>query len=177
MSVRIIGGTHRGRKIKTVQRKNLRPTSGLLRKVIFDLIGPRIVGEAVLDLFAGTGSLGLEALSRGAEQCVFVERDRISVEVLRENIVDLGLESRASVVYGDAVRYLKDKHSETDGVLIDPPYRFADILEKFNPVHLLKPEGWLVYQHSEKTGGGFAGEFKRCREKKHGNTIITIYER
>ena len=100
--MRITAGEHRGQRLRTPKGSRTRPTSDLLRQAIFNVVGPRVAGARVLDLFAGTGALGLEALSRGAADATFVERDRPALTSLRANLVGLGLSTRARIVARDA---------------------------------------------------------------------------
>ncbi len=124
-SVRIVAGARRSRRLRVPQGLTVRPTSEMVREAIFNSLGP-ITGMAVLDLFAGTGAMGLEALSRGAEACVFVEQDRRVAEVLRQNIRDLDYEAESRVVVADYAAALQDirrSGRRFDLLFIDPPYK------------------------------------------------------
>jgi 16S rRNA (guanine966-N2)-methyltransferase len=123
--MRIISGQRRGHKLEGPKRQ-ARPTSDMVRESIFNILGDSVVDRPVVDLFAGTGALGLEALSRGALRAIFVERDRVIIEVIRRNIQHLRYDDRSSIVCADAYRW--GKHIEpSDGppliVFVDPPYR------------------------------------------------------
>ena len=120
--VRIIGGQWRGRKLSFPDRAGLRPTLGRVRETLFNWLAPEIVDARCLDLFAGSGALGFEALSRGAAEVTFVERDRKAAEALRENIAKLG--ASATVINLPAARYLAGNRVPFDIILFDPP--FAD---------------------------------------------------
>ena len=134
MSLRIIAGQCRGRRLKTPTGPGVRPTPDRVRETLFNWLAPYLPGARVLDLFAGSGALGLEALSRGAREAVLVERDRTHLAILRENVALCGLPS-ATVHAVDALAYLKGSPSPFDIVFLDPPYgqgwipRVAQLLE------------------------------------------------
>ena len=125
--MRLTGGLERGRRLKAPRGSTTRPTAAKVREAIFNILGPPPEG-AVLDLFAGTGSLGIEALSRGSSRAVFVERDRNALIALRSNLRDLGIESRSTVISADVrtgLRRLAASVAEGDRfawVFMDPPY-------------------------------------------------------
>jgi len=123
--LRIIAGTARGRPLKCPRGSRVRPTPDRVREAIFSIIGQRVQGAVVLDLFAGTGALGLESLSRGAEHAVFVEKDRTALRFLRDNIANCGFEVQSRVVKSPVVPYLNSAELPDDVGLVfaDPPYR------------------------------------------------------
>lgn len=121
--VRIIGGTHRGRKLHFSDADGLRPTPDSVRERLFNWLGQDLTGQAVLDLFAGSGALGLEAASRGARSTVLVERNRQTVQAIRENIRQLGVD-QVEVVAADGLVYLKQGGSRFDTVFLDPPFNW-----------------------------------------------------
>src|SRR5260370_34159587 len=103
--LRVSGGEARGRRLKAP--KNIRPTQGMVKQAIFNMVGPSVEGASVLDLFAGSGALGIEALSRGAANVTFVDREPRGLAILRQNLDALGLKDRANVIRGDVVRWLE----------------------------------------------------------------------
>ncbi|MFW5816803.1 MAG: 16S rRNA (guanine(966)-N(2))-methyltransferase RsmD [Wenzhouxiangella sp.] len=123
--IRIIAGRWRGRKISVPERPGLRPTGDRARETLFNWIGPRVVGARVLDLFAGSGALGLEAASRGASRVVLVERDRAVAAALREGALGWPGAEAVVLVEADALTWLKAQHEVFDLVLIDPPFDSA----------------------------------------------------
>jgi len=125
-SLRIIGGTLRGRKLDYSGLRLTRPMKDRVREAVFNILGPRVVGTRVLDLFAGTGALGLEALSRGAARAIFVERHLPTSELLRENLDRLDLTSRSEIVFGDTFQWWSDRPSWSEPWLafVSPPYAF-----------------------------------------------------
>lgn len=138
--LRIIGGEWRGRRLGFPAGRDLRPTGDRLRETLFNWLQGEVAGARVLDLFAGSGALGLEALSRGAARAVFVERSRAVAQALRHNLETLAAGDRARVIAADARRYLAGTPEPFDLVFLDPPFRSAII----GPVcGALASGGWL----------------------------------
>lgn len=147
--MRIIAGSRRGARIFAPKGRATRPTSDRAREAAFDLIGP-VDGARVLDLYAGSGAMGLEALSRGAGSAVFVEGDRDAVRTIERNLDKLRL-AGARVVHGDAIRFLATDGSSYDLVLCDPPYESFDpaVLGRYLPARLA-PDGLAVLETSTR---------------------------
>ncbi len=122
--LRVVAGEARGRPLLTPRGHHLRPTTGLVRGACFDILGAQVPGARVLDLYAGAGSLGIEALSRGAGTATFVERDRLALECLQANLERLGLDDRGTVVRAVVVPWLRaaPRLADHDLILCDPPY-------------------------------------------------------
>ncbi|MFH1747659.1 MAG: 16S rRNA (guanine(966)-N(2))-methyltransferase RsmD [Planctomycetota bacterium] len=162
--MRVISGRFRGRRLEAPPGTNTRPITDRVKETLFNMLGVRldtpgaIPAIAVLDLFAGTGGLGIEALSRGAQSCLFVERDRRSLRVLRRNLDLIGLESTGCVAVGNAWT-MRIPPADDPGyglIFLDPPYRDArdglrviDLLVRLAP--LLSPTGLTVFRHEHKT--------------------------
>lgn len=146
--MRVVAGEHRGRRIDAPKGLGTRPTADRVRESAFNLVGP-VDGATVLDLFAGSGAMGIEALSRGAASCVFVESDRGAVRVIGENLDRLGLRGR--VVALDAVRAIAGDPGPYDLILCDPPYDYA-AHDRLAPhlARLLAEDGLLVYESSSR---------------------------
>ncbi|MCU1345742.1 MAG: putative ribosomal methyltransferase [Acidimicrobiia bacterium] len=127
MPLRIVSGTGRGRRIEAPVGRGTRPTTDRVREAIFNALGSLDVveGATVVDLFAGSGALGIEALSRGAERCTFVESDRRVIPMVRSNLDRLGMAERAEVVHAEARAYLRGR-VQFDLALLDPPYEFDE---------------------------------------------------
>ncbi|MCS7251636.1 MAG: 16S rRNA (guanine(966)-N(2))-methyltransferase RsmD [Anaerolineae bacterium] len=120
--MRVISGSAKGRRLKSLPGSSTRPITDRVKVALFDILGPSIVGAQVLDLFAGTGSVGIEALSRGAAEAVFVEKDPRVIRVLRENLQQTGLADRARVIRADVFAFLRsDPVKSFDFVYIAPP--------------------------------------------------------
>lgn len=181
--MRVITGTARGRRLKAVPGLATRPTSDRVKEAIFSMIGPFFDGGAVLDLFAGTGALGIEALSRGAERAVFIDRERASVETVRANLAACGFADRAEVYRNDALRalqLLRRRGAAFDLVFLDPPYRFAaldGLMLELAALELLRPGAVVVAEHA--AGRGLperVGPLVRLRRGEYGDTAVSVYE-
>ncbi len=179
MPLRVIAGELRGRSLATAEGRRVRPSSGLVRGAIFNVLQGLTEGADVLDLYAGSGALGIEALSRGARRAVLVERDARSLETMRRNIAALTLADRASVVNSDALGYLVGCGERFDLVLADPPYDqkvAAEILRVVSDRQLLREDGVLVIQHSSRDDAvPGAGALTLWKQKKHGKTAVDFY--
>lgn len=180
--MRISAGEHRGRRLQSPKGTRTRPTSELLRQAVFNVLGSRIHGARVLDLFAGTGAVGLEALSRGAAAATFVERDRHAAGSLRANLASLDLTVRSRVVVGDALSVLTRLQTagETfDCIFLDPPYAgdlAARCIERLAPGAVLRENGVLVVQTFHKTAlPERAGVLRRTWRRRYGESSLTLY--
>jgi 16S rRNA (guanine966-N2)-methyltransferase len=172
--VRIVGGSHKGARIYAPKGRDTRPTSDRVREAIFGILGS-VEGGCVLDLFAGSGALGLEALSRGAETAVFVESDPGAVKTIERNLEKLGLEGR--IVRADVRRYLPRECERYDVVFVDPPYELVESLRMSLAEHLprvVADGGTVVYE----TAAGVEPELPlHVRStRRHGSTQLTVYE-
>lgn len=182
--MRITAGEHRGRRLRSPKGARTRPTSDLLRQAIFNVLGARIHGARGLDLFAGTGALGLEALSRGAADVTFVERDRAALASLRTNLVGLGLSTRARVVAQEtlaALHGLARVGERFDCVFLDPPYA-GDLalrcVETLAPGGILSENALLLVQASHKTDlPERVGTLSRAWQRRYGETRLTLYRK
>jgi len=173
--VRIIAGTRRGARIAAPKGVATRPTGDRVREAAFNLIGP-VDGAAVLDLFAGSGAMGLEALSRGAASATFVESDRAACRTISQNLEKLGLVG-ARVVCGDAVWSLRQEGRTYDLVLVDPPYELWAELEPRLADHLarvLAPDGLLLVETGSKTEPTLPLALRTSR--RYGSARLTVFE-
>lgn len=185
--MRIIAGEHRGRTIAAPTGLTTRPTPDRVRGALFSALESRLGGPGslegvrVLDLFAGSGALGLEALSRGAAQAIFVEHDRAALQSLKANLASLGLESRARVVPEDAVQAVASiatRGERFDAVLMDPPYgapEAALALSAIGEKGLLRPGGVLVFEHASSDAPPETPFFRRERTRPYGTVALTVY--
>jgi 16S rRNA (guanine966-N2)-methyltransferase len=173
--MRIIAGTHRGHRIAAPKGRATRPTSDRVRENAFNLVGP-VDDAAVLDLFAGSGALGLEALSRGAASCVFVESDRDACRTINANLDKLGL--HATVLCQDALRALAQERRTFELVLCDPPYDFAGHARLFAQFpKLLTPNGVLVYESTGRAGPPEIAGLAERTSRKYGSARLTLFTR
>lgn len=179
MTTRISGGVHRGRTLRTPPASGLRPTSERVRAALFSIIGVEAVeGKRVADLYAGTGSLGLEALSRGAAWVSFVERNGRLCSAIREHLGLLGLDSQAQVHRGAVLRAVESLPGGYDLVMADPPYdssELADLVEALQSPRLLNVGGLVVLEHRSDDEEEYAfGRFSLRASRTYGDTGITI---
>ncbi len=181
-SVRVIGGIAKGRRLRIPPGRKVRPTSDRVKESIFNILIGRLNGITVLDLFAGSGNLGIEALSRGARQAVFVDRDRQCTRIITENLSHLGLLSKGEVLLSDcltAVAQLEERPQRFSLIFSDPPYEGGWIQRSLVALaegDLLEDGGWIVAEHSRRESvpdkyGGFRLEDQRI----YGETMISFY--
>lgn len=177
--MRIIGGEARGRRIKAGRGRRVRPTADRVKETIFNLIGDEAVRGRVLDLFAGSGNLGLEALSRGAVRAVFLDSSSSATSVVEQNLQALGFEDRAEVIRKDvfkSIPLLAKRHEKFELIFVDPPYgrglarRTVDLLRRFP---LLEEHGMLVLEHSRREVIE-PRWLLTYRQKAFGETVVTI---
>jgi len=172
--MRVIAGALRSRAIKRVRGPVTRPTPDRLRETLFDILAPRISGAMFLDAYAGTGAVGIEALSRGARHAWFLERNRQALAVLRENLAELELESRATVVTGPVLRALGEY--KADLVFLDPPYdqerEYTAALAALSQA----PPALVVVQHSVRLPLDEAyGSLRRIRTVRQGDNTLSFF--
>jgi 16S rRNA (guanine966-N2)-methyltransferase len=184
MKLRRVAGSARGRRLVSPKDDSIRPTADRVKEAIFSIIGPCIHSSYVLDLFAGTGSLGLEAISRGAEFVTFVEKNPGSLKVLRENIKLAGFEAQSEVLSIDALRALKGFNRANrlfDLIFIDPPYGdnlYEKTLFSIDRYGIIRNGGLIIIEHPHWLGlDGIFKRFVPVKNKKYGSTAISILTR
>jgi len=181
---RLTGGVAKGRRLFSVPGKDVRPALARMRISVFEILKPRLEGATVVDLFAGTGSLGLEALSRGAGRALFFDIDRRSLDAAEKNLERLGFTDRGRVMQGNAFE-AAERLEPADLVFVDPPYDFyvdrtADmrrLMETLATRVLATPEGRVISEHRIKEGLGEVAGARIVDERKYGDTIVTFYTR
>lgn len=177
-TLRIISGCRRGCKLKPPAGIETRPTTDRVKESVFNLLQPWLPADSVLDLFAGSGALGIEALSRGAKQAVFVDRSKTAVQLIRENLDHARLAEGAAVQHMDALAYLAGCGLAFDIIFLDPPYNcglIAPVLAKIQERGLLHPDGVIVLE--TEAGGEDAGSaFHILKAAKYGKTAVTLLE-
>jgi len=175
--MRVIGGEFRSRRLKSVPGIETRPTPNRLREALFNVLAPRIQDAVFLDAYAGTGAVGIEALSRGAKRCIFVEKNRRPVEVIRDNLAALGLENRAEVYTSKPAPVLE--RVKADIMFLDPPYEMEKELEAALAMlgAMLGGSGALVIaQHpSRRELPQTVGTLRKYRVLKQGDNALSFY--
>jgi 16S rRNA (guanine(966)-N(2))-methyltransferase RsmD len=171
--MRVIAGELRSRRLKTVPGLDTRPTPDRLRESLFNILAPRIEGLIFLDAYAGTGAVGIEALSRGAARAIFIERSRKAVEVLRENLASLSLTARADLIQGRVLHHLPNYRA--DIVFLDPPYELEG--EYAEALNLLSGAPLVIAQHAARLRLAPAyGRFAHTRTVRHGDNALSFFE-
>ena len=179
--MRVITGTARGRKLKTPTGYDVRPTSDQVKEAIFNIVQFDVEGRRVLDLFGGTGQLGIEALSRGAESAVFVDAREESCRLIRENLKRTKLENLGKVVRSDYLSYLNRCKEQFEIIILDPPYAevfLENALKTITEIDILHSGGIIITERP--TGKELPWEFEgftRSKDYKYGNTILAIYRK
>lgn len=185
--MRVIAGTYRSRVLKSLKGPALRPTSDRLRETLFNVLGPAVTGSRFLDLFAGTGAVGIEALSRGASEVVFVENHGPAASLIRRNLETLGISSAAKVLCIDAARGLEKlvaKHQAKDPpfdfVFVDPPYaavqEYAKVLDFLGETVLLRPGSIVIMEHRRTFSlADSVGNLVRTRVLRQGDAALSFF--
>ncbi|MGC8839356.1 MAG: 16S rRNA (guanine(966)-N(2))-methyltransferase RsmD [Anaerolineae bacterium] len=178
--MRVVGGKARGARLLSVPGEGTRPITDRVKTALFGVLGERVQGARVLDLFAGTGSVGIEALSRGAARVVFVDRSPRALRVLRENLRRTGLEEGARVVLGDAFRYLARTEEVFDLIYVAPPqYRglWKQALLAIEESRALAPGGEVVVQiHPKEFEDPGLSRLRLVDQRKYGSTLLCFYQ-
>ena len=179
--MRIITGSRRGRKLKTLPGDAVRPTPDRVKEALFNILQFDLEGRLFLDLFAGSGQIGLEALSRGAAHCTFVDKGREPIAVIRENLKKTRLEERAEVVQADYSSYLKTCRRQFDLILLDPPYAeifLETALKIISEIDILTNSGIIVCERPfDKSLPEHIPGLVRYRDYRYGKAAVTIFRR
>ena len=179
--MRVITGKARGVQLKTPEGMLTRPTADRVKEALFSIINFDLPGAAVLDLFGGTGQLGIEALSRGADSAVFVDQREDACKIIRENLRRTKLESQGRVVRSDYLDYLRRSREKFDIILLDPPYAevfLENALKCITEIDILKTDGIIVAERPVEKELPFEFEgFTRSKDYKYGKTLLTIYRK
>jgi 16S rRNA (guanine966-N2)-methyltransferase len=183
--MRIISGQFRGLTLRTLKGGRLRPTSEQMRETLFDVLGPSIRGARFLDAYAGSGAVGIEALSRGAREVVFIESHRPAARLIRQNLAALGIRDGVEVLACEASKGLERLEAESaqfDYLFLDPPYdaigEYHRALRELGRSRLIAPQGIVIAQHSRRIRleERYAA-LRRTRSIRHGDTQLSFYRR
>ena len=176
--MRVIAGTLRGRTLDAPDWEGLRPTSDKLRETLFNVLAPRIAGARVLDGYAGTGAVGIEAISRGAAHVTFVEQDRRAAALIAANLEKCRITDAYAIIRTTVLQAIDRLRSEPafDVILLDPPYA-SDFHEALPHVgDIVKPDGVVILEHARKSDAPqAAGRLTRVRELESGDSALTFY--
>ena len=174
--MRVITGSARGRRLKTPEGQDIRPTTDNVKESVFNILQFDIEGRRVLDLFAGTGQLGIECLSRGAREAVFIDADRDAVKIVKENLKTCGFS--APVLQQDALSFLNNC-GKFDLIFVDPPYDaglYAPVLEKINSVDILSDGGIILCESRRETMlPDMRKPYYKKKEYRYGRVKLSLY--
>jgi 16S rRNA (guanine966-N2)-methyltransferase len=183
--VRIIAGAFRGRRLLTPRGRNIRPTSDRVREAIFNIIAVRVAGAEVLDLFAGTGALGLEALSRGAARVVFVDHHGEAIRLIEENVRLCGVQDRVMLVHRPILPSLaglaaqRPEPGRFDLIFLDPPYgqdQVPLVLARLSELTMVSPAALAVAEHHRNDAiPPLCGDWYRIKERRYGDTVVSFF--
>ena len=179
--MRVITGTARGVQLKTPEGLTTRPTSDRVKEAMFSIIHFEVPGADVLDLFGGTGQLGIEALSRGAKSAVFVDAGEPACRLIRENLKRARMEGQGRVIRSDYLEYLSRSKEQFDIILLDPPYAevfLENALKRITEIDILRSGGIIVAERplGKELPWEFEG-YQRSKDYKYGKTLLTIYRK
>jgi 16S rRNA (guanine966-N2)-methyltransferase len=181
--MRVIAGKYRSRTIRSLKGQLLRPTSDRLRETLFNILGPAVAGTTFLDLYAGTGAVGIEALSRGAHTAIFVEQHAPALALIRRNLESLGIGGEAELLATDVLRgieRLESRHVHAQFIFIDPPYaaseEYEGVLDLLGKSPLVAPGGRVIAEHLRKRAlPERSGELELTRILEQGDTALSFY--
>ena len=179
--MRVIAGNLRGLKLSAPQGTSTRPTLDRVKEAVFSMLTPHLCDASVLDIFAGSGAMGIEALSRGARSCVFVENNRNAAECIKNNLISAKLTNNISLLVEDAFLFLKKTREKFDLIFLDPPYAdnfYSDALRLIKQNDVLSENGLIVAEWDHDFG--FTSDldgFTIIKDKKYGRVEITVLKR
>ena len=169
--MRVCAGKFKGRVLVENKYDFIRPTADMVKQAIFNKLNFSLSGARVLDLCAGTGALGIEALSRGAREVIFVDCDRRSVQLIKQNLQKLGCPSEAKVIQSDAIEFCKQEKGQFDIILLDPPYKcqqYVDFIKEIYENNLLADGGIIVVEQAKEDEFDFSQYFALQSQKTYG---------
>jgi len=173
--MRVTGGESKGRRLKAP--RNIRPTQGVVKEAIFNIVAPYIEGATVIDLFAGSGAIGIEALSRGAAHVTFVDREERGLAILRQNLDTLGLKQRARVIRADVARWIEgsaDELQAADLIILDPPYGDAVFDRTLLAIDRSASRATVVAEYSRRQQLPAMSRLQLGRERRYGDTMLAV---
>ena len=179
--MRVISGSARGRRLKELSGMETRPTTDKVKESLFNIIQFELEGRRVLDLFGGTGQLGIEARSRGAAHCTFVDQRRDAAALIRENVKTCGFSDQTRVVQGEALSFLASCREKFDIIFLDPPYQtelLPQCMEAIARFDILREHGIMVCESAaERVLPGLPAPYEQGREYRYGKIKLTLWHR
>ena len=178
--MKVISGTLKGRKIIGYDIEGTRPTMDRVKESLFAMIQDYLKGSTVLDLFAGSGSLGIEAISNGASKCYFIDHNKEVIKILNQNITNLNIQDKSVVILTDWKKFLNEsKNLKFDLIFIDPPYDYdvyEKILTKVSELNLLNDNGLIILEHANLNLKESYNNLFLYKSKKYGTKSVNIYK-
>jgi 16S rRNA (guanine966-N2)-methyltransferase len=182
-SLRVIAGKYRSRTLRSLKGQMLRPTSDRLRETLFNILGPQVPGSTFVDLYAGTGAVGIEALSRGARHAIFVEQHAPAVALIRRNLESLEIGAEAEIIGADvarAIERLEARRVHAQFIFLDPPYaadvEYESTLEALGESSIVVPEARVIVEHLRKRElPERAGDLELARVVEQGDAALSFY--
>ena len=181
--MRVIAGTFRSRRLKSPGTLRIRPTSDRLRETLFNILGPNVEDSLFVDLYAGTGAIGIEAVSRGAREVILVESNAKAAQLIRQNLAGLGIRAGVELIAADALKGIEKiaaRHLLADFIFLDPPYEKTEehlrVLEFLDASHLIAPQGVVIVEH--RSGMDVPERLDRLectRQVEQGDATLSFY--
>ncbi|MFA6455670.1 MAG: 16S rRNA (guanine(966)-N(2))-methyltransferase RsmD [Bacteroidota bacterium] len=179
--MRVIAGKYKNRRLETVPDNSVRPATDKVKGAIFNVLQSRVnwTTAKVLDLYAGSGSVGIEALSRGATNCIFVEKSRNALQFLKSNIESIGADHEANVIYGDVDQFIESTRMTFTVIFADPPYALEalkDIPNKIFEKGMIARDGYLIIEHPARYEFAQNSLWEVAVQKVYGNTSVSFFQ-
>lgn len=179
--MRVIAGKYKGRKLEAPLDMSVRPTTDKVKEALFDIIMAYVPGSVFCDLFAGSGAIGVEALSRGADKCWFCDSDRASIRLVKFNLRTCGIGDEAKVITGDYKKALRKVSGKVDIFFIDPPYEsgvYESCLSQIEILDLLTDDGIIITEHDSRTDMPDETDMLvKSRDYRYGKTVLSVYRK
>lgn len=181
--MKVISGTLKGRNIKGYNIDGTRPTMDRVKESLFGMIQNNIKESTVLDLFSGSGNLGIEAISNGANLCYFIDNNKEAIQTIKENITNLNINSKSRIILSDWKKALNDfanQNIKFDLIFVDPPYDYdvyEKILNKVSTLNLLNDNGLIILEHRNLKLPNTCLDLTLYKERKYGNKSVNIYRK
>ena len=176
--MRVIAGKNKGRKLKSKSGKDVRPTSDRAKEALFNMLNAQVTAGRFLDLYAGFGGIGIEALSRGAYEVIFIEKDTKNIAIIEDNLNGMLGEEDTELITGDVLQKLAFLKPDFDLIFADPPYendnlyqKTLDLIDKYN---LLHQKGIIIFEHSSEIELELDGSYKKIKERSYGRSAFTF---
>ena len=178
--MRVIAGEAKGTRLKSPSGLNIRPTADRVKEALFSIISPNLADAVFVDLFAGSGAIGIEALSRGAERCIFVDKNKKSISLIQKNLAITKFEKRSRVICADikkAIKQFEENELKANIIFLDPPYNYVDLQNIVRSIlnsNILKENGLVIVEH-DRSNIKWTDSFGVTKQKKYGDTYLTFF--